>query len=222
MKSILLNPWVIGIVTGLIVTIVSRFVFKGFDKKEYILKVGMANKELINAIKPTIPENNIPGIDIIEALAFAYARQQQVTRSDMYSLKQISDQLVKEVMDSSFISIDCKSSYCKEISQSLKKEDTILSSQESPFERTVIINHYKSRMLTLFTAMLGVMAAMASLLSFNFDHSNTITYSHMAFRNSSIIILLSITLMIITSVTLLRYRELAPKHKVERDTNEKE
>ena len=65
------NPWVIGIgggvLSGLLVTLITRYLFSKRERREYLQKVATANNEIIYTIRPAIAEKTIPSNDEGEA-----------------------------------------------------------------------------------------------------------------------------------------------------------
>ena len=101
------NSWVIGIgggiLSGLIVTLITRYLFSKKDNKEYAQKVSTVNREVVYALRPGISEGHIPDNEVLASLINATARRYKVERGDVYQAKQIAEELIKDIMDSSFI-----------------------------------------------------------------------------------------------------------------------
>src|SRR6185312_1655389 len=99
------NPWVVGVISGipsgLLVNWVSRKLLGKREDREYLQKTLIANREVIYAIRPGISEGHIPTYEVLTALINATARRYGVEPEDLYTPKTISEELVKEVMDSS-------------------------------------------------------------------------------------------------------------------------
>lgn len=125
--SIFSNSWVIGIgggiLSGFIVTYISRKFFSGQENKLLLQKITSANREVIFAIRSTIAEGALPKHEVITALLASTARKYGVSRKELYSIGEVADDLVKEVMDSSFISSKTKSDYCDKLAN-LKRQVT--------------------------------------------------------------------------------------------------
>ncbi len=83
------NPWVIGIgggiVSGIIVTLITRHLFSRREQKEYRQRIETANNEIIYAVRPSIAEKMLPSRSILDSLFSSTARKYAVTKSDLYS-----------------------------------------------------------------------------------------------------------------------------------------
>ncbi|MBU1699374.1 MAG: hypothetical protein KJ970_11085 [Candidatus Eisenbacteria bacterium] len=166
------NPWVVGIgggiLSGILVTIVSRTILSRRDRREYYQKLLSANREVIYAIRPGISEGCIPDKHVVESLLSATARKYSIERKDLYDPGQISEELMKEVMDSSFISASTKQQYCEQL-ESLTTEEThvvegsIPETDQRPKHRSEL-EEYRSRMVTMMSVMLGLMTTIMTIL----------------------------------------------------------
>lgn len=113
------NNWVVGlgtgIISGLVVFLVTRWLFASQSKREFEQKVAAANKELILSIRPGIPEGEMPTPMVLNALISATARKYGLKRSELLTVLQVTQDLIKEVMDSAFISSSYKNDYCNKL-----------------------------------------------------------------------------------------------------------
>ena len=70
--DILNNAWVVGIGGGLLscllVTLVTRYIFSKKDDKEYVQKLATVNKEVVYALRPGISEGHIPDEEVLSSL----------------------------------------------------------------------------------------------------------------------------------------------------------
>lgn len=164
------NPWVIGIgggiLSGLIVTFVSRALFSRRDNREYAQKLLSANHEVLYAIRPGVSEGLVPNQAVIEALVESTARKYGVDVTDLYSPKQIAQELMKEVMDSSFISAKLKEQYCSQLSPLIAPPPVVALTIGPRVEarRSAGVEEYRRRMVTLVSAMMGLLTAMMTLV----------------------------------------------------------
>jgi hypothetical protein len=119
------NTWFVsifgGIVSGLATYAITGLFLSKRSKKERARTVGLANAELIVSLRPFVSEEQLPTPNSILSLLSATARRYGVSTSDMYSLSAVRDELVKEVMDSSFISSERKNTIARQISDTLNE-----------------------------------------------------------------------------------------------------
>jgi len=124
------NPWLVGIgtalISGLAVNFISRSLWSRREDGEYRQKVDAANSEVLYALRPSVAEASMPSKEIIESLAKATARKYALKRQSLMTLDEYADGMIKEVMDSSFISHSQKVKYCNEITtiKSMSKRAT--------------------------------------------------------------------------------------------------
>ena len=116
--TVLTNVWVVGIGTGILSGLLVRMGRAGFlskrENRKYQKVIG-ANREVIYAIRPGIPEGQIPSREVVQALTNSTARRAGVSPSDLYKPNEIAEELIKEVMDSSFLPSAKKSEYCTQL-----------------------------------------------------------------------------------------------------------
>jgi hypothetical protein len=162
------NAWVIGIgggiLSGLIVTLITRYIFSKKDNKEYAQKISTVNREVIYALRPGISEGHIPDNEVLSSLVNATARKYKVERSDAYQAKQIAEELIKEIMDSSFISSETKKNYCETLAHLVNTERTETIPSESRIERISIESEFRKKQNERMSAVLGMTAAMGTML----------------------------------------------------------
>lgn len=157
------NPWVIGIgggiLSGLFVAWITRLIFSKRDNKEYLQKLRAANQEVIYAIKPGISEGVIPTPEIVNHLISATSRRYDVDSELMYNVNEIASELIKEVMDSSFISASTKQEFCEKLSNLIPVAGTKAESLAIKLKEASKSNSQASWVMSLMT---GVMTGMAA------------------------------------------------------------
>jgi len=116
MKDLLNNAWVVGtatgLVSGLLVFWLTSLLISKKKDREYRQQISNANREIVYSIRSGIPEGSLPTREVIEALIHSTARRYEVQSAELYQTLEITEELVKEVMDSSFLSAAKKSEYC--------------------------------------------------------------------------------------------------------------
>ncbi|WP_284321093.1 hypothetical protein [Dyella acidisoli] len=123
------------------------------------------NREVVYALRPGISEGQIPSEQVLESLLNATARRHKVGRDDIYKPKQIAEELIKEIMDSSFISSDTKQRYCETLAHLVSPPRAATDVHSKNIDLKVAENDYRSRMASRMSAILGLTAAMVTMMS---------------------------------------------------------
>ncbi|MER8846036.1 hypothetical protein [Mesorhizobium australicum] len=126
------------------------------SKKETERKIAGANQEITLAVRQGIPEGRIASQPVLDALIKATARKHGLQANDLYGAGEIAQDLIKEVMDSSFISAEAKEEYCRRLAD-LDKADTKPEKVDTDARRAV-----RSTQTAAFSLALGISAAMMS------------------------------------------------------------
>jgi len=173
--EILSNPWVVGIgggvLSGAFVTFVSRYVLGRRENREYLQKVVTANRELVYAIRPGVSEGVVPLGEVVVALIHSTARKHGVTKEDLYSPAEIGEELVKEVMDSSFLSAAKKHEHCTLLDPLMKPaavvpETGAVAPQPSGASelKAQTLSEYRQRLTRMMSMMMGGVTALMTLV----------------------------------------------------------
>jgi len=160
------NPWVIGIFGGLIVTAISRYLFSKRDNKEYRQKIVTANQEILYAIRPGVSEGKLASLEVFKSLVAATSLKYNVEKHDLHKPRDIANHLIKEVMDSSFISVELKHQYCDALSE-LKVED--VQNEPKELEQKSDLTEYRQKLISMMSLMLGVITALMTIFVMFFD-----------------------------------------------------
>jgi hypothetical protein len=162
--SILSNPWFIGIgggiVSGLLTALISRWIFSRRDNREYLQKTKLAHREILYAIRPGISEGDIPARETIEALVSATARKYAIDVKDLPGPHDLGQDLLKEVMDSSFISSKAKAEYCRHLGPLLQPPSQQAVKHPSATASPEAISEYRRRTYTTLSMMMGLFATL--------------------------------------------------------------
>ena len=166
------NPWFIGIVggvfSGLATTWIGRKVFSGKDKKEYLQKVDATNREIVYSLRSAISDNVSHNHDVIISLMSATARKNGVLLKDIYTIKEITEDLIKEVMDSSFIPSSYKKAFCEKLTELYLPSNTSTNVTHGNFNESkgkeISSTKREETVITTATGLLGVMVAMLTLI----------------------------------------------------------
>ncbi|MBU1320058.1 MAG: hypothetical protein KKG33_11735 [candidate division Zixibacteria bacterium] len=213
------DPWVVGIgcgiLSGLIVTVISRTVLSRKDRREYLQKLLLANHEVIYAIRPGISEGHVPSRLFVEMLINATARRHGVDKNDLYKPTEIGEELTKEIMDSSFISASTKQSYCEQLKSFLPTESAEIDAKDKTAEpgRISDMVKYRSQMVSMTSMMLGVTAALMTVFVYLSDTQYSMLNSHSDSFKFMIPTLIGASVALIGAVIALAARSYESKRR---------
>lgn len=220
------NPWFVGIgggiLSGLAATWISRLIFSKRDNREYAQKVAATNREVIYSLRPGISEGVIPATDIVDALISATCRKYGVSEKDAYDIFDISEELIKEVMDSSFISSTTKIEFCDKLLKLQEIPEAIIQSVLTEQRKTdrptsASIEDIRSKMLTQMSVMFGFMVTLVTVLLTLFKERLT-GQSTSNFRDLStpLIVLISAVASMVMAVILREFLREARRRTTDR------
>ncbi|MEJ2905076.1 hypothetical protein WAE58_21705 [Pedobacter panaciterrae] len=115
MEAFFNSAWTIGIfgsiISGIVVYFFTEYLGKKRINKKLEETIRLANSEIIYAIRPLLVAKTLPSKDVIKALLSATSRKYELPEDSIISVKDISNQIVKEILDNSFLSAENKLFY---------------------------------------------------------------------------------------------------------------
>lgn len=114
MESILVffsNNWIVGILSGILSGLGTQFILSRFNNYRKLKQMLEANKVLIEILKPYIAEKGLPSKSVIKSLIESIARKYNIKRENMYSIDDICEELIREVMEDIYLPIENKYEY---------------------------------------------------------------------------------------------------------------
>jgi len=168
LTELLNNTWIAGIGTGVLsgalVTWVTNRLISKRDEKELARSIEIANREILYALRTEVSEEQVPALEVVEALINATARRHKLEARHLLRPKQIAEELIKEIMDSSFISSLTKKSFCASLKSLMPMQETELDRRvQKENEMFVGRVEYRERLIMLFSITLGLISAFATL-----------------------------------------------------------
>jgi hypothetical protein len=206
-----------GVVSGVLVTVISRYLLSNKDSREYQQKLRVANREIVYAIRPGISEGLVPDRIVILALRQSTARRSGLIAEDLYSSEMIAEELIKEVMDSSFLSADKKSQYCGQLIPLTLQPP--LHPPHSPASLTAEVTktrefkEYRGKVIEATSMIMGIFAGLISAIFGIVDFLPQVKgLTNNAFKTNSTLVLLTVfaalgSVMFSMMVTLLKTKE---------------
>lgn len=120
------NPWIIGIIpaviSGLLVNSISRLIGSKWDKRKARKRIIDANNEVLSSLRLSLAEDALLNTKTLDSLIRATAYRYNLGEELMMSPELFSDTLIKEVLDSNFLSQAQKVDYSERITRQLKPE----------------------------------------------------------------------------------------------------
>src|SRR6266851_3086470 len=158
------NAWVVGtgtgVLSGIVVTWVAQWILSRKENRDYRKNVAEANREIVYTIRSGIPEEQIPSREIILALTNSTARRYSVSAADLYAPREIAEELIKEVMDSSFLPAGKKTEYGQLLLPIGAEQPAGVPYPEHVWqEREIYMAHRQETFLSSISATLGMLVA---------------------------------------------------------------
>lgn len=121
MEDVLNNPWVVGIVGGMIsgfaVFLMSNVIISRRERRELRHQIRLANSEVIHSTRPLIVDKVLPEAGWLDPVLNSTAKKYGVNKEDMYDLGCLSDDIIGEIMGNPFLSSKQKVEYCEFVSR---------------------------------------------------------------------------------------------------------
>lgn len=140
----LTNSWFIGIISGIIATVIFNLVINVFGKKEYTNNIKKVNLEVVTLLLPTTIAERIPDNEIIKAILNSTAKKYSVRLEDIISVNQIYNDLIREVYSTNLLSMEKKQSITLTLNELKMQINNSKSDIKSP-------ELYELRRIKLFT-----------------------------------------------------------------------
>ena len=158
------NPWFVGIgggiICGIIVYFFAYYLVSRKENKLYNLKLKAANAEILSTIKPMISKDNLFDVKLFNSIISSTANNYDVDKNDLYSIELLVDDIITDIMQSPFLSIEQKDEYSKNLMEIKEKAP----SADKPESRGVVKDNISSKYLSSLIALMTTMFAILSVL----------------------------------------------------------
>lgn len=158
MKNLLSNNWFIGITSSVISTLLYYIIINiitKFYKKESIYK---ANNEILTLLKPYVIDIGFPEIDIVLSLIEAISRKYNIQPNQMYSIKILCEELIKEITESIYITSEKKNEYNQQLIKYKKEiEEIEIFTNFEEIEKLDLKDRFIMKIFTIFPIVLTTM-----------------------------------------------------------------
>lgn len=232
MGEILKNSWVVGIVTGivsgLLVFLITNGVMKRKSKEEYFEQVSKANLMVISSLKPYISEKGLPELTLFKSIIASVARTFNVDVGDMYTVKVYCEELIREIVSDVYVSADKKEEYGNNLINYIKENDDAqkVEKEHKAKESSSAFNAFRRRS-SLYVSIMTMLSISAITVTMMF-RDNSFWYPFeddpMLWLPISLILLtvaVAYSSFIFSDVLNKKRRKAKDKALEEKDSNEK-
>lgn len=174
------NPWFIGIfgglISGILVYFITSIIASFINKKEYNKAVQDLNFKLSGMLIMSIAEDKIPNAKMIDSISKSLARRHNVKRDDINSIEDTYDDLVRELFETNFISVERKQKLANDLIY--YKLEYLIEKQESTTlptetEYTLKRTQRSTIIVSMITISLGVLLGSYTLAEFRYLFSDS-------------------------------------------------
>jgi len=219
METFFTNNWTIGIgggiISGLIVFLVTSKIFSKRENKEYMQKVRIANNEFLYAIRPLIVEQKLPTLEIINSILVSTAKKYNVQISDLYNKDDIADDLTKEIMDNPFLTSENKLQYCK-LTEDLKLIGIEPINLNEVPEKVVFVERERLISKEFFSLTLALMTTLTVGMTTIFLSKNNLLTELKTEKIDTFTIIFLSTSIPIVALTASKFLEIIKKRETHR------
>lgn len=161
--DLLNNPWFVGvgggIISSLIVFVMTQYFFERQNNREYLQKIKTANGEILWAVRSLIVEGKVPTREIYRAIKLSVASKYALDPEHLYNERTLFNDLVCEVTANSFLTTEQKTDY-----YSLLEALRLRESDEQ--EDHEVITRFLKKQRGISTALLSaLMSTLAFILT---------------------------------------------------------
>ncbi|PGA17207.1 MULTISPECIES: hypothetical protein [Bacillus cereus group] len=168
------NNWVISILAGALVTMISEMWKRWRSRTSYWQKVNLANRDILNTIESFTSEKDLPNVQILMAFHSSTARNYKISLKDIYPLDEVVDDLIRKIIESNFLS------YAQKIDSSERllnlKEDIVKIplANEIPDKVKEIDKLDKGRLFSITSMLVGLITTVLFMFLFLFKSNNSL------------------------------------------------
>lgn len=231
MKEFLQNAWVVGIgggiISGIIVFFVTKYIADRKDNSGYLKTIDLANKEVINMLKPYISDKGLPDINILNSILSATSRKYKIKVSEMQSVSTICEELICEIINNIYVSNDKKEEYMNELEgyKSKLATNNKKSNEEELYIQIRAESEYRRKLNKQYSFMISLAATLivSVLMVFLMNDKDGVISNISKFRGESFIILyLLIIIACILPLMLLNIIRDRLKNNIKNDIKHKD
>jgi hypothetical protein len=171
LANILSNSWVVGIgggiISGIIVYLITAKFFNRKENTRYLEQINNANIDIIRSLKPYIAEKGLPEKEIIDAIILSTARKYKVKSEELYSIRVVCEELIREIVENVYVSADKKQEYTQQLKEYLcnlnaeRNKSLLITEIEKEITNSTKIEKidYRNKVVSTLSIMFSILAA---------------------------------------------------------------
>lgn len=233
MFEFLQNQWVVGIgggiISGIIVFFITKWVFQRKDNSKYLEQITSANMDIIRALKPYIAEKGLPEKEIIDAIIVSTARKYNVKSDELYSIRIVCEELIREIIENVYVSTDKKKEYAvqlKDYLQGLNSEQNkilLVSDIQNEMKNTESKDKqdYRRKMTSTLSMVISAFAGLLTVLSTFLVSDTFSTFPRSTYGIEMILVIVTVPLlMMVLSFVLIYTKRIISKKDSKNDKDD--
>lgn len=174
MKEFLSNSWVVSIISGIIVFLLTNAIVMIQNRRKYNKKIKDANLKILNQLRGYVVDNGLPKNEIIEAIKHSVVREYNIKYDNILTTISLYEELITDIIGNIYISNENKIKYInilqeyleKNSHQNINSNNTDLHDKYKTFEIQVEQNknnHKESNFK--YTFIISIIPAIITILS---------------------------------------------------------
>lgn len=121
MKDFLSNSWVVSIISGIIVFVITNAVILLQNKRKHKKQIKDANLMILNRLRGYVVDNGLPQREIVNAIKSSIAREYDIKYEELLSIRELCEDLITDIIGNIYISNDNKVKYINILQEYLQK-----------------------------------------------------------------------------------------------------
>lgn len=125
MKEFFSNAWVVSIISGIIVFILTNALIMLQNRRKHKKQIIDANLMVLNCLRGYVVDNGLPENEIIEAIKHSVMRKYHVKYENIFSTISLYEELITDIIGNIYISNENKIKYINMLQDYLKQNNKI-------------------------------------------------------------------------------------------------
>ena len=123
MEEFLSNSWVVSIISGIIVFLLTNAIVMIQNRRKYNKKIKDANLMVLDRLRGYVVDNGLPKNEIIEAIKNSIVREYNIKYDNILTTVSLYEELITDIIGNIYISNDNKVKYINMLQEYLEQND---------------------------------------------------------------------------------------------------